>query len=68
MVLILGAGATALVRRDRRRIGGGAESHRIGEAATRGMREAPRRARAYEHFNDASGLGALRDRGTGQPY
>lgn len=51
-----------LVRRERRRIPLNPEAHRIEAAATRGLRDARRQAHAYQHFADANGVSALRDR------
>jgi hypothetical protein len=58
-VALLGLVAWAtgvLVRRDRRRIGTGADAHRIESAATRGLRDARRRARALHHIGGSGGI------------
>ncbi|MGH4031714.1 hypothetical protein ACQB60_22585 [Actinomycetota bacterium Odt1-20B] len=62
VVAILAASITVLVRRERRRMPLRPETHRIETKATRGMRDARRQAHAYDHFADAQGLSALRDR------
>jgi LPXTG-motif cell wall-anchored protein len=59
---VLGAAITVLVRRERRRMPLGADTHRIEAAATRGFRDARRQAHAYHHFADSTGVSALRDR------
>ncbi|MFD5079090.1 hypothetical protein [Streptomyces sp. NPDC058371] len=51
-----------LVRRDRRRFSQGHDSARIEAYATRGIREARRKAHAYDRFAGSAGVGALRDR------
>ncbi|MFI6274903.1 hypothetical protein [Streptomyces sp. NPDC050988] len=56
------AAAIVLVGRQRRRMDSGPEARRIEAAATRGVRDARRQAHAQQHFNDAGGIGALRDR------
>ncbi|MEU9925478.1 hypothetical protein AB0H51_30060 [Streptomyces griseoluteus] len=62
VVLVLAWSVTVLVRRDRRRSPGGPEARRIEAVATRGLRDARRRAHAFHHFNDIHGVSALRDR------
>ncbi|MFD3374286.1 MULTISPECIES: hypothetical protein [unclassified Streptomyces] len=62
VVSIVTAAVTVLVGRQRRRMESGPESRRIEGAATRGVREARRQAHAQQHFNDAGGFSALRDR------
>ncbi|MDQ0990682.1 hypothetical protein [Streptomyces sp. V3I7] len=62
VISIVAAAATVLIRRDRRRMDSSPEAQRIEAAATRGIRDARRQAHAYQHFNDASGVSALRDR------
>ncbi|MGA6227305.1 hypothetical protein ACPESV_44060 [Streptomyces umbrinus] len=59
---IVTAAVTVLVGRQRRRTDSGPEARRIEAAATRGVRDARRQAHAQQYFNDAGGLGALRDR------
>lgn len=59
---ILAAAVTVLVRRERRRTPLSPEAHRFEAAATRGLRDARRQARASRHFADGSGVSALRDR------
>ncbi|GHH50597.1 hypothetical protein FHS35_001521 [Streptomyces umbrinus] len=59
---IVTAAVTVLVGRQRRRTDSGPEARLIEAAATRGVRDARRQAHAQQHFNDAGGLGALRDR------
>ncbi|NUP19326.1 MAG: hypothetical protein HOZ81_25205 [Streptomyces sp.] len=46
-VLIIGVSTAVLIRRDRRRLEAGSETVRLEAAATLGLREARRRARAY---------------------
>lgn len=46
VVLVIGAGVIALVRRDRRRLEPGADTLRIENTATRGFHESRRQARA----------------------
>ncbi|MFF7386634.1 hypothetical protein [Streptomyces griseoluteus] len=60
--LVLAWSVTVLVRRDRRRPPGGPEARRIEAAATRGLRDARRRAHAFHRFDDINGVSALRDR------
>ncbi|MFE0103665.1 hypothetical protein [Streptomyces sp. NPDC059009] len=62
VVAILVASIMVLVRRERRRMPLRPETHRIETTATRGLRDARRQAHAYQHFSDAQGLSALRDR------
>jgi hypothetical protein len=59
---LMAAAVTVLIRRDRRRMDPNPESQRIEAAATRGVRDARRQARAHQHFNDGRGISALRDR------
>ena len=47
--LIIALGTTVLIRRDRRRLDAGPETLRIENAATQGLREARRRAHAYQN-------------------
>ena len=62
VVSIVAAAVTVLVGRQRRRMDFGPEARRIEAAATRGVRDARRQAHAQQHFNDAGGLGAPRNR------
>ncbi|MEU6818937.1 hypothetical protein [Streptomyces sp. NPDC046860] len=62
VVLVLAWSVTVLVRRDRRRSPSGPEARRIEAAATRGLRDARRRAHTLHRFNDVDGVSALRDR------
>ncbi|RZU28820.1 hypothetical protein EV284_6155 [Streptomyces sp. BK022] len=62
VALVLAWSVTVLVRRDRRRSPGSPEALRIEAAATRGLRDARRRAHAFHHFGDIDGVSALRDR------
>ncbi|MFI1444637.1 hypothetical protein [Streptomyces fructofermentans] len=48
-VLVIAAATAVLVRRDRRRMDPGADTLRIEATATRGARDARRRAAAYGH-------------------
>ncbi|TLS44034.1 hypothetical protein FE633_22355 [Streptomyces montanus] len=48
-----------LVRRERRRLGTSAEAHRIESAATRGIRDARRRARALHHTGGSGGISRM---------
>ncbi|MGX1910019.1 hypothetical protein ACWIID_14300 [Streptomyces phaeochromogenes] len=59
---IAAAAVIVLVGRQRRRMESGSEARRIEAAATRGVRDARRQAHAQQHFNDAGGFSALRDR------
>ncbi|GHJ36801.1 hypothetical protein [Streptomyces sp. TS71-3] len=61
-VSVLAAALTVLVRRERRRMDSSPEALRIEAAARRGLRDARRLAHARQHFNDAGGVSALRDR------
>lgn len=47
--LIIAASTAVLIRRDRRRMESSAEAMRIESAATRGVRDARRRARGYHN-------------------
>ncbi|MGW3413125.1 hypothetical protein [Streptomyces sp. NPDC000888] len=51
-----------LVRRERRRPGTSEEAQRIEVAATSGIRDMRRRARALHHIGGAAGIGRLDDR------
>ncbi len=62
ITFIVAAAVTVLIRRDRRRMDSNPEAQRIEAAATRGVRDARRQAHAHQHFNDAGGIGAMRDR------
>ncbi|MGW3420109.1 hypothetical protein [Streptomyces phaeochromogenes] len=62
VVSIVAAAVTVLVGRQRRRMDFGPDALRIEAAATRGVRDARRQAHAQQHFNDAGGFGAPRDR------
>ncbi|MEV3972347.1 hypothetical protein AB0K68_30035 [Streptomyces sp. NPDC050698] len=64
VVSVVAAAVIVLVRRDRRRTAAGPEARRIEAVATRGLRDARRQAHAHQHFNDAGGISALRDRGS----
>ncbi|MCF2131677.1 hypothetical protein L1I79_35410 [Strepomyces sp. STD 3.1] len=59
---IVAAAVTVLIRRDRRRMDSNPEAQLIEAAATRGVRDARRQAHAHQHFNDAGGISAMRDR------
>lgn len=62
-VVSVGAASTVvLVGRRKRRFDSGPEAQRIEAAATKGMRDARRRAHASQYFNDGGGISALRDR------
>ncbi|MFF4132950.1 hypothetical protein ACFY1B_15595 [Streptomyces mirabilis] len=65
LVLILGSAAVVLIRRDRRRVYDGPDSARIEAQATRGLRDARRRAHAAQHVSDSGAVGAARDRDPG---
>lgn len=70
LVMILGVALAVLmawaigvlVRRERRRPGRSVEAQRIEVAATRGIRDTRRRARALHHVGGAAGIGRLDDR------
>ncbi|WP_157881532.1 hypothetical protein [Streptomyces phaeochromogenes] len=62
VVSVLTVAVTVLVGRQRRRMDSGPEARRIEATASRGVRDARRLAHAQQHFNDAGGLSALRDR------
>ncbi|MEU9784684.1 hypothetical protein AB0H92_27595 [Streptomyces phaeochromogenes] len=62
VVSIVTVAVTVLVGRQRRRMDSGPDARRIETAASRGVRDARRQAHAQQHFNDAGGLSALRDR------
>jgi hypothetical protein len=49
ILLIIAAGMAVLFRRDRRRVESSVETMRIESAATRGVREARRRAHTYHN-------------------
>ncbi|MFE9642612.1 hypothetical protein ACFYO0_00310 [Streptomyces sp. NPDC006365] len=50
---------TVLIRRERRRPERTADAHRIESAATRGIRDARRRARALDRIGGAGGISRL---------
>ena len=61
-VALLGLVAWAtvvLIRRDRRRLETTADAHRIESAATQGIRDARRRARALHRMGGAGGISRL---------
>ncbi|MFD8214426.1 hypothetical protein ACFV2U_11980 [Streptomyces sp. NPDC059697] len=62
LVLIVGSAAVVLIRRDRRRIHDSPDSARIEAQATRGLRDARRRAHAAQHVSDSGAVSAFRDR------
>ncbi|GAA2636198.1 hypothetical protein [Streptomyces vastus] len=67
LVVIVGVGllglvawaATVLIRRERRRPETTADAHRIESAATQGIRDARRRARALDRIGGAGGISRL---------
>ncbi|MFJ8023978.1 hypothetical protein [Streptomyces sp. NPDC096311] len=65
LVLIFGSAAVVLIRRDRRRVYDGPDSARIEAQATRGLRDARRRAHAAQHVSDSGAVSAARDRDPG---
>ncbi|GHD49352.1 hypothetical protein GCM10010317_027980 [Streptomyces mirabilis] len=65
LVLIFGSAAVVLIRRDRRRVYEGPDSARIEAQATRGLRDARRRAHAAQHVSDSGAVSAARDRDPG---
>ncbi|MFF1740595.1 hypothetical protein [Streptomyces mirabilis] len=65
LVLIFGSAAVVLIRRDRRRVYDGPDSARIEAQATRGLRDARRRAHAGQHVSDSGAVSAARDRDPG---
>jgi hypothetical protein len=65
LVLIVGSAAVVLIRRDRRRVYDSPDSARIEAQATRGLRDARRRAHAAQHVSDSGAVSAARDRDPG---
>nr|WP_168507376.1 hypothetical protein [Streptomyces sp. S1D4-11]QIY94761.1 hypothetical protein HEP87_12970 [Streptomyces sp. S1D4-11] len=65
LVLIVGSAAVVLIRRDRRRVYDSPDSARIEAQATRGLRDARRRAHAAQHVGDSGAVSAFRDRDPG---
>ncbi|MEU2740149.1 hypothetical protein ABZ656_33550 [Streptomyces sp. NPDC007095] len=65
LVLIVGSAAVVLIRRDRRRVCDSPDSARIEAQATRGLRDARRRAHAARHVGDSGAVSAARDRDPG---
>jgi hypothetical protein len=64
LVAIVAWAVGVLVRRERRRFEAGTDTHRIEAAATRGVRDTRRRARAVHHIGGAAGIGRVDDRDT----
>jgi hypothetical protein len=62
VIFIVAPAVIVLVRRERRRMDSSPEALQIEAGATRAHRNARRQAQAYQHFNDGSGVRALRDR------